>query len=119
LVASRVRVELAGVRTPWFRFFVDYDPTDALRRVTVPVLALFGEKDLQVPPALNREPMVQALEAAGNKDYTIRVLPEANHLFLASETGSPLEYAFLEKVFVPGFLNTLSSWIRQHTDTAR
>jgi hypothetical protein len=112
-VSARVEPQISGVRTPWFRFFLDYDPVTALERVTVPVLAIFGEKDLQVPPSVNLEPLAQALEAAGNSDYRIEVLPEANHLFLTAVTGSPSEYVALEKKFVDGFLELISSWIRE------
>ena len=38
--------------SPWFRFFLHYDPRPVLEQVSVPVLAIFGEKDLQVPPEL-------------------------------------------------------------------
>ena len=39
--------------SPWFRFFVKYDPRPTIEQVTVPVLALNGGKDLQVPPFQN------------------------------------------------------------------
>jgi pimeloyl-ACP methyl ester carboxylesterase len=110
-VASRVEPQITGVRTAWFRFFLDYNPVTALEHVTVPVLAVFGEKDLQGPPSITLEPLEEALKAAGNQDYQIEVLPKTNHLFLASETGSPSEYAALEKQFVPGFLELISGWI--------
>ncbi len=110
-VRSAVESQLANVRSPWFRHFLDHDPASALRRVDVPVLALFGELDLQVPPEVNREPMAEALADAGNEDVTIRVLPNANHLFIPAETGSPAEYGRLEKRFVPGFLELIGEWI--------
>jgi pimeloyl-ACP methyl ester carboxylesterase len=113
LVKSRAAQQLMGVRTPWFRSFLDYDPAGALSRVMVPVLALFGEHDLQVPPAQNTEPMRRALEAAGNRDVTIEVLPGANHLFQRAQTGAPAEYASLEKEFAPGFLDRISDWIAE------
>lgn len=113
LVATRVRQQLDAVRTPWFRFFLDYDPATALAQVRVPVLAIFAEHDLQVPPAVNRGPMERALEAAGNPDYTISVIPGANHLFQASATGNPSEYPTLERAFVPEVLETVTDWITE------
>ncbi len=111
LVAQQVRTQTEQVGTPWFRYFLTYDPVPALRATDVPVLALFGALDLQVAPAQNREPMAAAL--AHNPDVTIEVIPGANHLFQAATTGSPMEYASLEKAFVPGFLERIATWIRE------
>lgn len=118
LVATSVRGELDRVRTRWFKFFLDYDPAEALSQIRVPVLAVFAENDLQVPPALNGEPMERALVAAGNGDYTIEIIPGANHLFLASETGNPAEYPTLEKRFVPGLLEMVTQWITERWGNA-
>ena len=111
---SQVSAQLAMMKTPWFRAFLDYDPSVTLRKVKVPTLAVFGGLDLQVPPAQNRGPMEEALRASGT-DYTIRVLPKANHLFQEATTGSPTEYATLPKEFVPGFLELMTEWIRAKT----
>jgi hypothetical protein len=99
------------LQTPWLRYFLDYDPAATLRRIDTPILALFGELDLQVPPAQNRGPLEKALRDGNHPDYTVRVLPRANHLFITATTGSPTEYATLEKVFVPEFLPLVTEWI--------
>ncbi|MCZ6918771.1 MAG: alpha/beta fold hydrolase [Gemmatimonadetes bacterium] len=114
-VAAQVQAQLGSARTPWFQYFLTYDPAVALRRIDVPVLALFGELDLQVPPAQNRPPMEEALRAGGNADYTIEVLPGANHLFITATTGSPTEYATLPKEFVPELLPTITEWLLART----
>jgi fermentation-respiration switch protein FrsA (DUF1100 family) len=107
--------QLAAVRTPWFRYFLDYDPVPALEKVTCPVLAVFAERDAQVPAMSNRDPMEQALKRGGNADFTIRVIPRANHLYQDSVTGGPREYGTLKKEFVPGFLDLVTSWIQERT----
>jgi len=112
-VESRVDAQISQLETPWFRYFIAYDPSSALRRTTIPVLALFGDLDLQVAPAQNRGPMAEAL--GGNADVTIEVIAGANHLFQAAETGAPSEYAGLEKAFIPGFLEIISDWILVRT----
>ncbi|WP_420632836.1 alpha/beta hydrolase family protein [Candidatus Palauibacter sp.] len=108
-VQTQIDQQINAVQTPWFRHFLTFDPAEALRRTRVPVLALFGGLDLQVLVDQNRGPMAEAL--AGNPDVTIEELPRANHLFQAATTGSPVEYAMLEKTFVDGFLDTISDWI--------
>jgi len=110
-VESQVRGQLAFVGSTWFEFFLDHDPATALEKVHVPVLALFGELDVQVPPAVNVGPLEAALERSGNDDVTIHTFPKANHLFLTAETGSPNEYPSMDKVFVPGFLEMMTEWI--------
>lgn len=114
-VQAQIQAQVAAAKTPWFQFFLTYDPAIALRQVEVPVLALFGELDLQVSPAQNRPAMEEALRAGGNSDYTIEILPKANHLFITATTGSPTEYATLPKEFVPEFLPTITQWLRART----
>ena len=110
-VNSNVETRLASARTPWFRYFIDFDPAPTLEKVACPVLALFGELDMQVPVSLNRKPMEEVLAKSKTKDWNVEVLPKANHLFLTAVTGSPSEYAGLEKKFVPGFLDLMTGWI--------
>jgi len=111
MIKSRVDAQMASARTPWFKFFLDYDPAPTLQKVTCPVLAIFGECDLQVPVALNRDPMEQALKSGGNRNYTIEVMPRANHLYQEAKTGSVQEYTILKKEFVPELLPLVGAWI--------
>jgi fermentation-respiration switch protein FrsA (DUF1100 family) len=103
------------VLTPWFRHFVDYDPRPALRQVACPVLALNGEKDLQVDAKANLKAIEAALKEGGNKEVTIRELPNLNHLFQTCKTGSITEYSALEETLAPAALETMASWILKRT----
>ena len=100
--------------TPWFRFFLTYDPRDALRKVQCPVLALNGEKDLQVPPKEDLPEIEKALKAAGNKDFTIKEFPKLNHLFQTCKIGSVAEYGQIEETMAPIVLETIANWIAKH-----
>ena len=62
--------QLAMARSPWFAFFLDHDPAAVLAQVRCPVLAIFGEKDLQVPAGSNRDAIAAALARGGNHDVT-------------------------------------------------
>jgi len=101
----------ARYQDPWFRFFLTYDPGQDWERVTIPVLAVLAEHDLQVDAAFNRGPLTEALERAGNTDATIVTLERANHLFLETETGDVLEYVELAMAFAPGFLDLVTDWL--------
>jgi pimeloyl-ACP methyl ester carboxylesterase len=108
----------AGVaqnQNPWMKFFVGFDPAVTLAQVKCPVFALFGEKDTQVRPDLNKAPLEAALAKGGNTRVTVKVYPTANHLFIKAVTGQVSEYPTLEKVFVPGMLDDLVAWIRSVT----
>jgi len=102
---------LAQYGSPWFHYFVKYDPAESLTQVKCPVLAINGEKDLQVPAQMNLEKAEEYLKAGGNPDYTIKALPNLNHLFQESNTGSPAEYANIEQTFSPDALKLISDWI--------
>jgi len=103
--------QITAVLSPWFRYFLTYDPRPTLAKVKCPVLALNGENDLQAPVTENLREIEATLKAAGNKDVTIVRLPKLNHLFQTSETGSPGEYGKIEETFAPVALKTIGDWI--------
>jgi fermentation-respiration switch protein FrsA (DUF1100 family) len=83
--------------------------------VTVPVLAMNGTHDLQVPYRENLPAIEAALEAGGNRDYRIVPMPGLNHLFQTAPTGNPSEYEALTETFAPAALDLLTTWITTHT----
>ncbi|MCS7045452.1 MAG: alpha/beta fold hydrolase [Gemmataceae bacterium] len=110
-----LEAQLQTITTPWFRFFLTYDPRPTLAKLRVPVLALIGEKDVQVPPKENLAAIRQALAQGGNKDVTLQELPNLNHLFQTAKTGSVAEYARIEETFAPSALALISDWIVQRS----
>jgi pimeloyl-ACP methyl ester carboxylesterase len=117
--ARNVDAQVQALQSPWMQFFLTHDPAPVLEQVKVPVLALFGGLDLQVPAEENRVAIEKALTEGGNKDFALKTFPDANHLYQEAVTGSPSEYAELKPEFVPGFLDTISSWILAHTAPAQ
>jgi pimeloyl-ACP methyl ester carboxylesterase len=107
--------QLKQLMSPWFRYFLDHDPRPALRRLRCPVLALNGEKDVQVDAKANLREIEAALQQGGNKDFTIRELPNLNHLFQTSKTGAVSEYRAIEETFAPVALDAVSEWILKRT----
>jgi pimeloyl-ACP methyl ester carboxylesterase len=108
---SQIAAQIKTLTSPWFRYFIAYDPATALRKVTCPVLALNGEKDTQVPPQQNLPAIRKALEQAGNKHFELDELPGLNHLFQTAKTGSPNEYLQIEETISPVVLDKISTWI--------
>ncbi|MBX0332739.1 alpha/beta fold hydrolase [Pontibacter sp. HSC-14F20] len=103
---------VAQIMTPWMRYFLAYDPAPALQQLKMPVLALNGSKDLQVPAAANLVATEKALKAAGNKRYTIKELPGLNHIFQTADTGQVHEYGTIEETMAPVALETISTWMK-------
>jgi uncharacterized protein len=110
---AQIRMQIRQLTSPWFHYFLTYDPATALRRVTCPVLAINGSLDKQVLPVQNLPAIRKALEAAGNKHVEIDELPGLNHLFQTATTGSPLEYAHIEETMSPVALEKIASWINK------
>ena len=108
---AQIGAVIKTLTSPWFLYFMTYDPATALRKVTCPVLAINGEKDTQVPPAQNLPAIRKALEEGGNKHYEADELPGLNHLFQTAKSGSPAEYAEIEETISPVALEKMSSWI--------
>jgi hypothetical protein len=113
-----IRTQVNQVNSPWFRFFLTYDPVPVLRQVSVPVLAINGELDLQVPPYQNLPAIERALTDGGNTDVTALELPGLNHLFQSCTNGSPSEYTRIEETISPLALTTISDWILARTTAA-
>ena len=113
IVAAIKQSAVAIVVNPWFRSFLTFDPVKALSGVSRPLLLLFGEYDLQVPPDANSPPLRAALETSGHADFEIAILPKLNHLFQTSQSGMPQEYASIEETFAPAALDRIAHWLEQ------
>jgi len=106
-----VSMQINQITSPWIQYFFKFNPATVLEKVTCPVLAVNGEKDLQVPPKENLTAIKTALEKGGNKNVSIIEFPNMNHLFQECKTGSPSEYATTEQTFSPIALAEISNWI--------
>ncbi len=111
-----VKLQVQQIATPWMHYFIKYNPAPTLEKVKCPVLALNGEKDLQVPPKENLGAIKVALSKGGNKNVTVIELPNLNHLFQECKTGSPQEYATIEQTFSPTALTEITKWIQTQTN---
>ncbi len=106
---------LNTLRSPWFRYFLTFDPRHTLAKVNCPVLAINGEKDLQVPPKENLAEIEKAVKSSGNLKVTVKELPGLNHLFQTCKTGAPSEYAGIEETISPDALEVIGDWVRDQT----
>lgn len=103
--------QLEMLSTPWFHYFLNHDPRPTLKKVRCPVLALNGEKDVQVTPKENLEAVGKALREGGNTRVTLTELAGLNHLFQHCKTGHPKEYNSIDETFAPEALEAMAKWI--------
>lgn len=108
---NAVDAAIAGVDHAWFRFFLNYNPYPALTKLKCPVLALNGEKDLQVPAKTNLAAIEKALTEGKNSNFKIVEMAGLNHLFQKCETGAISEYAQIEETINPEVLKLMKDWI--------
>ncbi|HEY3129357.1 MAG TPA: alpha/beta fold hydrolase [Acidobacteriota bacterium] len=94
----------------FYRQIADYNPAVYWEKVSVPVLIIQAERDVYVPVAPSVANIDRALRKAGNKDYTIIILPRALHTFnINPEPGQPFEWWHV----APGFPDLLTAWVNQ------
>jgi len=116
IVALPSQDEFERYGSLWGQFRA-YDPIPQLQQVTCPVLALFGGRDTVVPPAKNAPLLERALKAGGNRDYTITVFPDGDHVIMATPTGARRDVPLWTQ-FVPGYFATMLDWLRARVNTA-
>ncbi len=107
--------QLHRLDNPWLKFFLTYNPATALEHVTCPVLALYGEKDLQVIAEQNAPELESALKRAHNRDITILVLPKLNYMFQTANTGLSGEYATIRETISPVPVELIATWLTKRT----
>jgi pimeloyl-ACP methyl ester carboxylesterase len=97
----------------WMRSFLAMTPVETFKRVDVPLLAVFGSKDVQVSAEQNAPVLRAAL--AEHPDATIEVLDGLNHLFQPAKTGLPVEYSTITTTLAPELLDAISAWLDQQS----
>ncbi len=110
-VDAVVAQQMALLRSPSYGSLVRHDPGPAVAGLRVPVLAVYGELDVQVPADVNSAAMGRAIAGSGVPSHTLATVPRANHLFQEAVTGGVEEYGRLGREFAPEFLEILLEWL--------
>ncbi|MEO5946854.1 MAG: alpha/beta hydrolase [Chitinophagaceae bacterium] len=69
------------VRSKWFKYFLSINPAMYLQQLKCKVLALNGDKDIQVISTSNLAGISNALKKSKSKKYEVKEIPGLNHLF--------------------------------------
>ncbi|MCK4698950.1 MAG: alpha/beta fold hydrolase [Bacteroidales bacterium] len=97
------------INTPFLRSFYTHKPKEYLEKLKCPALFLFGERDDQIRILDSGPIIIEALEIAGNNNYSIRQFPEAGHYFVRYWSKSEIKFA-------PGFVTVMSNWIHERIE---
>lgn len=98
---------------PWMRDFMTHDPAPDWEKTRCPVLALNGDRDVQVAADQNLPAIAAALKRGGNRSFRTEKLPGLNHLFQQAKTGTVMEYFTLKQDFAPEALVLIADWLNQ------
>ena len=92
------------------------NPMEIIETFTIPVLVFFGEKDTQVDPFQGVEAYKKALEKAGNQNFRIELIPNADHNIILCKTGSMRERRNRSAKgwsnYAPEYLVIMEEWLR-------
>jgi pimeloyl-ACP methyl ester carboxylesterase len=93
----------------WYRFFIRYNPADYMKHISVPFLAINGEKDAMVNAKLNLGTAQKLMEH--NPHFQTLLLPGLNHLLLPCEKGTPDEYRSIKAPLSSEVLKAVEEFI--------
>ena len=110
---QQLSAQISSMTSPWYLHFMRYDPAQDLKKLKCPVLALNGEKDIQVDAAMNLTAIQERITGNGNKNVTVDAYPNLNHLFQTCKKGTLAEYGQLEETINPEVLKDIIEWIRK------
>jgi pimeloyl-ACP methyl ester carboxylesterase len=113
-IGTKDKIILTSIRflcNPWMRWYIGFDPRENLRKVKCPVLAINGEKDVQVQASMNIASIEQVLKESGNKNFKTEILPGLNHLFQQCKKCSVSEYSSIEETMNPAALSVIGNWM--------
>ena len=112
-IGPLIEQQVKMIESPWFAQFLKLDPAAYLGRVSVPVLAVIGEHDMQVLPDLHLPAIEAALKAnpQASPRNVVEEIPGVNHLFQKTENGLPGQYSVIEETISPSVLRKIADWI--------
>lgn len=107
--STEIEQQIGMLTSAHYRNLLMFNPADYLSKIDCKVLALNGDKDLQVLAKENLEGIAQGL--AHNRRVTLKSYKNYNHLFQYTKTGNPLEYGMLTETFSPKILRDIVKWL--------
>ena len=112
--AALTRSRVEDLTTPWYRYYLTFDPQPTLAEVQCPVLLLNGTDDAEVNAATNLTALEKGLKA--NKRVTVRRLPGVQHWFQTPAADLiPNPDGTVDPVVSAVLLDAVRDWVLQQT----
>ncbi len=112
-IQSQINRQLSTAKSRWFKSLIELEPADVISELKeIQMLAVFGEKDTQVPAASNIE-VCNQISSDPELDLDVVVIDHANHLFQQANTGMPSEYGMLGREFTDDFINAVLNFLNK------
>ncbi|WP_167856432.1 alpha/beta hydrolase family protein [Hymenobacter metallicola] len=111
---TMARARAAQLVSPWYRYYLDFDPKVKLPAVKCPVLALNGVEDLQVAATKNLATLSKGLKAGGNRHVKTVKIAGVNHIFQPDESQWPLVNGEQQPNFSPKALALMQTWLEEN-----
>jgi pimeloyl-ACP methyl ester carboxylesterase len=95
------------------------DPAAVWRELRVPVLAMWGGRDILVPPAESARSIRAALGVSASRDVTTCIVTDADHvMMLPSGPGAGAGGGFAFPRLSPAYLRGMVEWVRERAGLA-
>lgn len=115
-IAEEIKKDLpqltSTMLSPWFRYFINFNPEHYLRQINCPVLAINGIKDSQVSAIENLAGIRKSVKETNNKNVYTYLMPDLNHLMQHCNTGAVSEYIGIEETFSEEVMKIIADWIK-------
>lgn len=112
--SAYINQQIKSMEEIWFKYFIAFDPTPYLQKTTAKVLAINGDKDVQVFAAPNLKGIETALKKSKSTSFKTLEIPGLNHLFQNCTSCSVDEYGVLEETFSPQALQVITDWLQKN-----
>jgi pimeloyl-ACP methyl ester carboxylesterase len=112
-VIDQISAQFRGLQSAWMRHFLAYDPSSNWVLFDAPVLAIWGERDTQVLPEINREKLGEIAMHNTSLQSDFVVMPGLNHLLQSCNTGLPDEYDSNAEAISPLALEVIGNWLKE------
>ena len=116
IINKNIASQIEAISSPWFKYFLAFNPQVYLQKLNCKVLALNGSKDVQVISKTNLAGIKSSLQKSKSPKFDVIEIPGLNHLFQTCIKCNPAEYGDLEESFSPKALEIIGNWLQKNVN---